>query len=1171
MSSSQQADKAVTALRDATHQQRRAADPQHTRLVSANAGSGKTRVLVNRVSRLLLADVPPSDILCLTYTKAAAAEMQDRLFKTLGAWSVMEEDRLADVLSELFGQSHDTLSPPIDLALARQLFAKALETPEGLKVQTIHAFCERLLARFPIEAGIMPGFDPMDDAQQRDLKSDIRLELIQMAATPNHAELFAAMQVLTVARADQTLEDLFGWMASSPEKIRLWEASGGTQALAEFLSIEGGTSELQIIEQTWESISQDTAMLLAEALSKSPASTDQKASASLKDLDWKGEAGANLAILNSLFFTKDGKPRARFYTAKAPDVAKAIMEDWADIIIDGENKRRSAKTLELTDAVFQVAQHYRALYAKRKHELRALDFSDQILLIRNLLMDSEAADWVRYKLDGGIEHILVDEAQDTSPEQWQIIDALAAPFFQPDPDRDPSKPRTLFAVGDEKQSIYSFQGADPQQFLDKIQIYSDAAEDPSERVRMRMSFRSTPQVLDVVDNILIEGGAMQSMFPDDYPPGSDIVRHIARRDDAGCVELWPIVKRPEHNEDKAPWDTTPVDALSETHQRVRLAKHIAQTIKSWIDRRQTIYDHKEGQARPINAGDILILVQRRNSFFDAIIQQLKKTGIPVAGADRLKLNDAIIVKDMLSLARFALLPSDDLSLAEVLKSPLIGFDDEALFEVARARGDISLWESLQSRRPDVACLLGDIVNDGQHCLPYDFFMRMLERTDRQGRSFRERFFRRLSMEAQDALDAFLSIALDHQYHHTPDLHHFVKDFSENDADIKRDLDMAHGQVRVMTVHGAKGLEAPIVFLPDTTSVQTRSGQLLEFKEGYVWSASKAERPAALEPFVEAAKEKTLQEQLRLFYVAMTRAETRLIVCGFDNGQSKEGYQDINKKGEGSKSWYAYVKEAFERLPHQAFDLPFETDAPALRYGKLTPHLSKAVTPSALPIADVPDWAREPFTPEVQKIIKSPSRLMDDQITAISPKAFLTSETSKRKNGMRRGTIIHKLLEMLPDYPSAARSDIADKFLASYGWLSADERRVIKDEAMAVLSHPDFADLFAADSRGEVSVSGSAKTLPKGLWLNGQIDRLCVGETQVLIVDYKSDAAPPDTIEDVSGNYLMQLAAYRALIAEIYPNHDVACALLWTALPKIMPVPSHKLDEALQMIDAPLKF
>ena len=832
------------------------------------------------------------------------------------------------------------------------------------------------------------------------------------------------------------------------------------------------------------------------------------------------------------------------------------MEGQAERYRVASEAIRASHIFALTESVFNIARRYSSLYAEAKHRARGLDYSDQILFVRRLLQNSEAADWVRYKLDGGIKHILLDEAQDTSPEQWEIINILAAPFFQPSPDDDPMRPRTLFAVGDEKQSIYGFQGAKPEQFLSEIRRHSTHA---TTDIRMAMSFRSTQEVLNLVDAVLFDCGGMTQMFdPEEFPPASDEVRHIAHRQDKGLVELWPVTPPPEKIEEKEAWDTTPVDAAGEGHQIEVLSKKIAATIKDWIDTGAPIFDRKTKRTRPIQAQDILILVRRRGPLFESVIRQLKRHEIPIAGADRLELSDATIVKDLIALSRVCLLPSDDLSLAETLKSPLFGFDDEALMEVAIDR-PASLWEALETRAPEEHKILSKFIEFSRSLTPYDFYARVLDYKDADGCAMRERFYRRLSLEARDALEAFLHQALEHQSRAAPNLQNFLHAFSQGEVQIKREQDSSLAEVRVMTVHGAKGLESPIVILPDTTNNPTLREVLLPDEAGgQIWNKDGA---SYVDDVKEAAKTRMEQEQLRLLYVAMTRAESRLIVCGphvgRDNAKLKPG------------CWYDWVKRGLEALGAKTYDAPFTREVngelvTGLRYGEPAEACDRdeAVSPAAS--RHMPDWVTRAAAPEGRRQRVTPSHLLSNppvDMPVRSPGA------SSDPSVFRRGNLIHKLLEILPEIPAVRRRDTAGKMLSGYKDLAPELRDQIIDEVFAVLEDEKFAHIFADGTRAEVSLAGSARGLPEGLYLNAQIDRLCVTPDRVTIVDYKSNRPPPTNPEDVADLYLGQMAAYRELAREIYPGRTVTCALLWTDGPHLMTLPNALLDDALQKVAA----
>ncbi len=1138
--------------------QNMAADPVSTRLASANAGSGKTRVLVNRVSRILLRGVPPEKVLCLTYTKAAAAEMQSRLFETLGEWSILDDEPLREALDKLVGAP----TPDIKLTTARQLFAKALETPEGLKVQTIHAFCERILGRFPMEAGILPGYAPLDDLEMNNIREEIRAQIYKEAMEQPSGALNQAVQRLTRAKADQTLEDLFKWVSYNSYEVKGWGEAGGCAPLAAALGLDDTDIDIATLKaKLWAATPHDALRAAAKDMCDSPNVNDQRKGHIFADAVTQTDPVAAWDLYASIVFKQDMNAVKQVCTKKSGPNALALFaspdgpsEEMARVQAAGQHIM-GLQCYQLSQAFFMLAQKFTTLFKAAKHARRGLDFDDQIHLVRNLLCRKEVSDWVRYKLDGGIEHILLDEAQDTSPAQWDIIDALAEAFIQDNPERGPGQARTLFAVGDEKQSIYSFQGAEPKVFQDKIRDY--AGDKNRADIRMLMSFRSAPDILSFVDQIFIEDNVRLKMFDSaEYAPASDLIRHSARRADRGLVELWPAVDRPEGEDEKEPWDTTPVDALSKADAREQLAHEVALKIKSWLDHKEPVFDRKLGVMRAMRAGDILILVQSRGPFFNAVIRNIKGAGVAVAGADRLKLKDAIIVKDLLALARFALLPHDDLALAELLKSPLIGWDEDKLFEAAYGRKG-ALYEAVKAGWPKTGDFLEFVITQSRRFAPYEFFSKVLDHQGADGTSLHKQIYQRLGLEAKDALEAFLARALSHQRQGSPSLQHFVQSFIASEQELKREMDTAEdegeGMVRVMTVHGAKGLEAPVVFLPDTTQIPTRGDSVIGMADGgYALSVSSKQTPEVIKAYKEQAKAKKLQEYLRLFYVAMTRAESRLIICGYKHGQNKGKVSD--------ESWYVHARKAFEGLESTVIETPF---GDGQRYGVVPAPISAAAKTGALGATDLPPWINidAPAAPRPRKTV-TPSHLL--AFAEDGAPAMRSPLAPHRDRRFARGNLIHKLLEILPDVQVEARGAMADKILHSYK-VNAAESAQIKDEVLTVLGHADFADIFAPGSRAEVSLAGSTASLGRGLYLNAQIDRLSVTEDKVFIIDYKSNRPPPMRQEDVAEIYWGQMAAYRELAREIYPNHEIICALLWTDGPSMMILDDKELGKALTRI------
>ena len=1131
-----------TRIDAATRMQRIAAGPQKSVFVSANAGSGKTRVLVDRVSRILLAETEPDKILCLTYTKAAASEMQERLFAALGKWSIIEASELAKLLNGLEGIEKDR--SPKELGMARKLFARALETPGGLKVQTIHAFCERLLTRFPLEAGILPGTEAIDEREARALHEQVIEELQTEARRSPDSDNAKAIRLLATTKNDADLDGLFFWMMGNSYKVDAWRGGGGVDPLADTFDLDPADSADSLMARAWQVAPKVDIKTAASEMQEGGKTDITKADAIFTALTAATPQDAYRAY-QSMFFTKAGTPNASMVTGKAGVTALAMFGDKksgpqpeALRMIAADRQIKAARVLELTRAVYILAIDAVTRYRALKKRRRVMDFDDQIHLSHRLLTDSEARDWVKYKLDGGVDHILVDEAQDTSDAQWDIIDALSEEFFQPAPDREERLERTLFAVGDEKQSIYSFQGARPEMFLRKITALGEKQSSTPD-VRMQTSFRSAAEVLKLVDQVFYEDRAIVESFGGDVSLDGG---HISCRDDCGLVEFWPAVKEPEKGDDEIAWKPVPVDTPKEQSTREQLARGIAEQIKTWLDECEPVFDRDLKATRPMQARDIMILVTKRLPFFDGIIRNLKSVGVPVAGADRLQLTDSIAVQDLLSLAKFTQLPSDDLSLAEVLKSPLMGWSEERLFDVAHNRGEDTLWQALPDDQDKA--LLRRILGLAGRFAPYEFFARTLAITSRDGASLLQNMYNRVGIEAADAIDAFLARALSHQRRGAPSLARFVAELESDEAKIKREMDTAQNEVRVMTVHAAKGLEAPVVILPDTTQLPTVSREnFYPVEDGFVMSVPKAERPEAMAELVDARLADVRREHLRLLYVALTRAETRLLVCGFESrGRVEEG------------SWHDRIGNALDRLAGvETTDTPFGA---GLRFGQAS-HSAHEATYSQRDQTELPPFLRTIVTPSTQKVRKlSPSKLVSETDFDTPVRSPLDSLSAAGQGRFGRGNIIHKLLQILPDIPVDQRRAAARRHLDMHRGIDAAQ---IEQEVFAVLEHPDYAPFFAEGSQAEVALAGRAQELPEHIELNGQIDRLSVQGDTVWIVDYKSNRPPPLNEEGVAPIYVNQMAAYRALVRDLYPGKLVKCALLWTDGPHFMELSDGLLD------------
>ncbi len=1141
------------SLDAARRPQRAAASPDISAWVSANAGSGKTRVLVERVIRLLLDGTKPERILCLTFTKAAAAEMSDRLFRTLGRWSLLPDNQLIERLVEIEGK------PPSPQALirARKLFASAIETPGGLKIQTIHAFAQSLLRRFPQEAGIAPHFAVMDDREARVLMTNARDQVFAHAKAGG--PIADAIEKLIPAFSESGFDELLNLISHERGALRLWLRRHGNldEALSALRESLGIAKDLSLEALDHETVYPRYDLKRAAQALAQGEKTDQERAQILYSMAEGTATAEKLNQYRSVFLTAKGEGRSqKNWLSKAAMKSDAGLFDLmaAEMarILDIEDRRKCVSVADLAAASFQLGLAVLDAFDVEKRRRARLDYSDLIESSLDLLSGTDAAPWVLFKLDGGLDHILVDEAQDTSPAQWAIIQKLTDEFAAGE--GRSTKTRTVFAVGDPKQSIYSFQGADPTGF-DRMRHYFtgrlNAARQPFEAVALTQSFRSTREILDTVDQIFL-GPAAQGLTEDGLA-----VRHVAARATIpGRVELWePAI--PAETADPVPWDA-PLDQESTRSPRRILAERIAAKIQDWLSPNgEKIADDHSGklEIRAVRPGDILILVRRRDSFVDEMIRALKQAQIPVAGADRMRLDAQIAVMDLSALAQVCLLPEDDLTLACLLKSPLVGYDEQDLFDLAFGREKTSLWAALhQSKRPkDQAAyrMISDWRDLARRTAPFDFFAHVLNAGGRK------RLLARLGPEANDPINELLSQALNFEQIGTPSLQSFVHWLAGADVEIKRDMDQSSDLVRVMTVHGAKGLEANIVILPDTFSNPTghHGRSLIELgvadNDGapmaLAISPLRPQEPDRLKQAREDQERRDLGEHHRLLYVALTRARNWLYIGGYRTKSDTAPPKNL--------TWYELCTPTIKQLGREVED---ETGAKVWRI-EYSASVSTLAVPKLVPVAtpELPAWLSLAPLPERRRLRAiAPSRLEgQDQ----SPSTPFGPANAKR---YQRGRLIHRLLQTLPDLDRPLRADAAKRFLAHAAQdMEPDDQRALLDETMAVLDGPDFTALFDPAARAEVALTGTIIKDGKPVLIAGQVDRLLVTETEVLVVDFKTNRPPPQRPQDIAPLYLRQMAAYRAALRGLYPQHVIRTALVWTDGPRMMALDDALLDHA----------
>ncbi|WP_374765158.1 double-strand break repair helicase AddA [Yunchengibacter salinarum] len=1142
-----------------TELQARATDPDLTAWVGASAGTGKTHVLTARVLRLMLTGTPPENILCLTFTKAAAAEMKSRIFQELGGWTVMATDTLrAELRRRTQEDADDTM-----LARARQLFAHVLDLPGGLRIQTFHSFCQSLLARFPLEAGIAPGFQAMEEAEADRVMAEARDRVLMATRTPAGAPLKAALDRLAGMVTEQDFDRVIGALSFHRGLLNgalraYGNETGVIAAVYRALDVDQGDTPdgLEAAAMAEGAFDRAGIQALADAMATG-SKTDQQKAADLHAFLSAGDAERSAAfeVYRTVFLIREGGPRKTVATKGVltgrDDLADLIEGEQARLMRLVDRQRRLA-VADASAALIRLGVAQLAGYDREKATRGVLDFDDMIGHAVGLLDMADLAPWVLFKLDGALDHILVDEAQDTNPDQWTVVEALVAEFFAGEGASDAV--RTVFAVGDVKQSIFSFQKADPTHFMqagERVFRRARGARCAAERLPLSLSFRSGAAVLGFVDAVFdAEGPAGYGLTLG----SEEAVNHaVTRTGAAGRVSLWPLeAPRPaQPEEDEDAW-AAPLSQERMMDVMERTARLMADEIAAMLREARPL----EARGRPVRPGDIMVLVRRRGPFVDHLVRGLKQHGVPVAGRDRMVLTQELPVADLMALGRFALQSDDDLACAEVLKGPFVGVDEATLFRLAYGRSG-SLWSAV---RGDAALgpardFLETVLSVADRLSPLAFYSHVLGPL-----GGRRRLAARLGEDSAEAVDEFLFQAQAFEQGEPASLQGFLHRMTMSGAEIKRDMEAAGDRVRVMTVHAAKGLQAPVVFLTDLTSLPhhdtaTEILPLAPHLSGPpvpVWTRE-GRGIEAVDSAREEARQHRLFEYQRLLYVALTRAEDELILMGWE-GQKPAVPDDC---------WYRLLEAGMERLDDRVTEVDGPGGRSIRRYDVPQTH---PVSPerigeeAAPPAPPMPAWvhAAAPTEPRPARPL-TPSRPGgDDDPPVLSPLSRGGEDIR-----YRRGVLLHGLLEWLPDSPPDSRAALARSALARQAPdMPESERDAVWRELERLFGLPDAAHLFGPGSRAEVPVAG----LVHGTPVSGQVDRLAVRDDAVWVVDYKTNRPPPDAVENVAPAYLRQMAFYRAALQAVYPGRAVHAGLLWTHTARLMWLPAPLLDGALPAFD-----
>lgn len=1034
--------------------------------------------------------------------------MECRIKAKLCEWVKLPEEELTEALRKLTGIEPDEKT----IKRARKLFLETLDIPDGVKIQTIHSFCQGLMRRFPLEAGIVPHFKIMDDKTSRELLKEAQIRLLSDSDkyTP---EIEAAVKKIFWRIREGTFSDVIKEIISDRGKLEkaiehAGDISGLKKSVFNLLGVDEGLDEGGVLREAIAEGSFDRAGLLTcarQLLEESGKTFIERGNLICTWLE-KDVASreADFDVYKLAFLTKENEPRKGLVPSKC-NIPPEILLNEQERIYKLVNDVKKTRVAVLSASILDIAYSMLGGYGQLKSGKAYLDYNDLIMKSESLLSGSNLAPWVLYKLDGGIDHLLVDEAQDTSPEQWNIIDALCAEFFVGTGARDTL--RTIFVVGDEKQSIFSFQGAAPQIFnkmQEKFKQRVEAAGKEWRSVTLDKSFRSSPVILKLVDEVGGQDNAISSP-------------HVAvHKEMYGKIELWPLIEH-EKKEVERGW-VMPLEYLEKHDVRKILAEKIASEISRWLEEGRVL----ESEGRKVRAGDIMILLRKRKGMADNIISSLKSRKVPVAGHDRLIITEHLAVKDLIALGDFLLLPDDSLSLACVLKSPLISFSEDDLFAVAYGREKKSLWHSLKEKAymnvkfRHAVDYLYNILNKVDFYTPFALYCYVLEAS-----GGRKQLISRLGEEINDPVDEFLSLALSYEKSHAPSLQGFLSWLASGESEIKRDMEQGNANtVRVITVHGSKGLEAPIVIMPDTTSIPDSRNSRIFWHEGNVmlWPGSAENMEEICKSIKKRKADEDIEEYNRLLYVAMTRAKSELYIAGW-----------VGKSGKKAGSWYDSMETAVKKIVKADEDGVY----------RLSGGVSKEQGSSKKNAEDLaislPDYML--CSPKPEPTPSNP--ITPSRIEGAIPSGAGSLEGRQR---IMEGKIIHSLLEFLPDIEAGQRYETGIRFLQrKFMAMPQIDFDSVLNKLLSIMEMEGLKEVFGKNSRSEVPIVG----VVGGDVVSARIDRLCVLEKKIMIIDYKTGRAPPASVAAISGDYIRQMAVYSEIMQKIYPDKIIEAYLIWT--------------------------
>ncbi len=1024
--------------------QKQASDPYKSVWVSASAGTGKTKIFTDRVLRLLISGAQFSEILCITYTKVASSEMQLRIMKRLEYFANISTEKLKNELSLLV--DHEVTNEEIDRA--KSLYMQILSSKNNINAYTIHALCEKIVRSFSFELGINPAFEVIEDLQTAIVLSEIKKDIFCSGENIQITDFFLSNFHESIL--DNIIKDI---IAQKNKFLNLFITK---------------TEFTKLSHSHKDALSEAYNRLIEKLLSFS--------------------LSVSRTDLKKIFFTDCGSKRKNisnmkpgaieeelYYALTNNSSLKSVLFEFQNEIALLEESKNIEEIRNYSNLICSLAKIFLDKYEKYKKENSLVDFDDLILMTKSLLNDHNMENWILCKLDHNICHLLVDEAQDTNPDQWSIANSIIQLFYHHD-----RMHNSIFVVGDPKQSIFSFQGADLEYFYlmnDRLRDSSLERDKEFKNITLEYCYRSGAAILDVVYRVFNDIKTRDaSLFAAENP------KILPFRNSHAIVELWPLIKKESEKEDISNIAT--------------LARKIAIFIKDQIDSGRIMPATK----LPAHECDFMILVRKRDEFAFELINQLKSCNLSVDSMDRISLHDSLAARDLISIAKFALLPNDDLNLASMLKSPIIGISDPELYDISRQRNKLSIWEYLNDINHHSLDILNKLILVHKTTSLSNFFTIILDYF-----SLREILE---TNENKEVIAELVAKSIDYARTMENCLQSFIWYFENNEITVKKSLGLSD-KIRIMTIHGSKGLQAPIVIIADNSLVPTNMDLFIWHEEELYASRKDSKNSPFFCNLKEQQKQKMLQEYIRLLYVAMTRAEDHLIICGYSS-----------KKLPDDNCWYNLIYNSMANYAKndEFGNLIYELGADQIEF--------VTIRDERLRVGDLRQVQNSKWI--ISEYILN--KIINPNINNSAASPLFNFEH------LNYALVFHKILEdgiklqnlsLLNKHPLIAT--LPDKL-----------QEKIHKNIDKLLGDQNFLELIAGEIKLELDIGINHE----GNIKFARIDMLVIADESITIVDYKSDAHPAEEYRYLPSSYIDQLNLYRHIIQKLYPKHKIICKIFW---------------------------